>query len=73
VEDEDVCLFGINPINKSKAQKEARLEWWREARFGMFIHWGLYAIPAGQWNDKTGYADWIMTLNKKIIIRVSND
>jgi len=28
------------------------MEWWREARFGMFIHWGLYAIPAGEWNDE---------------------
>jgi len=28
----------------------ASMEWWREARFGMFIHWGLYAVPAGEWN-----------------------
>lgn len=29
---------------------EARLQWWQEARFGMFIHWGVYAIPArGEW------------------------
>ena len=29
---------------------EARMQWFREARFGMFIHWGLYAIPArGEW------------------------
>jgi alpha-L-fucosidase len=27
-------------------QKEARLRWWTEARFGMFIHWGLYAQAA---------------------------
>ncbi len=33
--------------------------WWREARFGLFIHWGLYAIPAGEWNGKTGYGEWI--------------
>ena len=26
-------------------QKNARMQWFREARFGMFIHWGLYAIP----------------------------
>jgi hypothetical protein len=31
---------------ESPAQKEARMEWWTEARFGMFIHWGLYALPA---------------------------
>ena len=29
---------------------EKRIRWFREARFGMFIHWGLYAIPArGEW------------------------
>ena len=28
-----------------------RMAWWREAKFGMFIHWGLYAIPAdGEWH-----------------------
>ncbi len=30
--------------------REERTRWFREARFGMFIHWGLYAIPArGEW------------------------
>ena len=29
---------------------EARMQWFREARFGLFLHWGLYAIPArGEW------------------------
>ena len=27
---------------------EARVQWFREARFGMFIHWGLYSIPPGR-------------------------
>lgn len=35
------------------AREDPRLTWWREARFGMFIHWGLYAIPAGRWQGKT--------------------
>jgi len=37
------------------------MQWWREARFGMFIHWGLYAVPAGTWNGKTDYGEWIRT------------
>lgn len=37
------------------------MAWWREARFGLFIHWGLYSIPAGQWEDETDHAEWIMT------------
>ena len=38
------------------------LSWWREARFGMFIHWGLYAIPAGIWKGEAveGIGEWIM-------------
>ncbi len=38
---------------ETAGQHDARMQWWREARFGMFIHWGLYAIPAGEWNGKT--------------------
>jgi alpha-L-fucosidase len=44
---------------ETQAQHDARLQWWREARFGLFIHWGLYAVPAGEWNGKTNYAEWI--------------
>lgn len=36
-----------------------RLGWWSDARFGMFIHWGLYAIPAGVHGDKNTYGEWI--------------
>jgi len=43
-------------------EKDARMKWWREARFGMFIHWGLYAIPAGEWKGQKipGIGEWIM-------------
>ena len=48
--------------NETKAQRDARMHWWREARFGMFIHWGLYAVPAGVYQDKPvgGAGEWIM-------------
>lgn len=38
------------------------MDWWRSARFGLFIHWGLYAIPAGQWKGQAipGIGEWIM-------------
>lgn len=32
--------------NETPQQKEVRMQWWTDARFGMFIHWGLYALPA---------------------------
>ncbi len=36
-----------------------RMSWWREARFGMFLHWGLYSILGGEWGGRTDYAEWI--------------
>ncbi|HTO73894.1 MAG TPA: alpha-L-fucosidase [Gemmatimonadales bacterium] len=38
------------------------MTWWREARFGMFVHWGLYSILAGEWGGRTDYAEWIRNL-----------
>jgi len=47
---------------ETAAQKDARMAWWRDARFGMFIHWGLYAVPAGTWHGErvNGLGEWIM-------------
>jgi len=41
------------------AADDERMAWWREARFGMFIHWGLYSILAGEWMGRTDHAEWI--------------
>jgi alpha-L-fucosidase len=46
-------------VIETKAAKDSRMQWWREARFGLFIHWGLYAIPEGEWNGQKWYAEWI--------------
>jgi alpha-L-fucosidase len=32
--------------DETEVQKTQRLKWWTDARFGMFIHWGIYALPA---------------------------
>ncbi|HKJ86056.1 MAG TPA: alpha-L-fucosidase [Spirochaetia bacterium] len=54
----------IDPARSQRegAQNDPRLDWWREAKFGMFIHWGLYAIPAGRWDGREipGIGEWIM-------------
>lgn len=51
------------PSPETPAQRDARMEWWREARFGMFVHWGLYSGLAGTWEGKpvgtTGGMEWI--------------
>jgi alpha-L-fucosidase len=51
-----------NYLTESKSDKDARMDWWRDATFGMFIHWGAYAVPAGNYKDKPvkGIGEWIM-------------
>lgn len=53
-------------IKDSEAERDRRLKWWREARFGMFIHWGVYAVPAGEWKGQLipGIGEWIMNRAK---------
>jgi alpha-L-fucosidase len=46
---------------ETKQQKDQRMDWWRDARFGLFIHWGLYSVPAGVWKGETNHAEWIRT------------
>ncbi|MCX6997108.1 MAG: alpha-L-fucosidase [Kiritimatiellaeota bacterium] len=47
---------------ETAAQHDARMQWWREAKFGMFITWGVYAQLAGNYQGKEsdGLAEWIM-------------
>jgi len=48
---------------ETSAAHDARMTWWREARFGMFVHWGLYSCLAGSWDGKpagtSGGMEWI--------------
>ncbi len=53
----------VNYLEESKESFDQRMEWWRDDRFGMFIHWGVYAVPAGIYNNKEVKGDngeWIM-------------
>lgn len=63
-----VCLSCTNKTGQESEKSTTvensndKMEWWREARFGMFIHWGLYADPAGEWKGEriNGISEWIM-------------
>ena len=50
-------------VEESLENYTARMAWFAEAQYGMFIHWGLYAIPAGEWRgeamQKMKYSEWI--------------
>ena len=63
-------LFGAMLLSCSQKQTKTaeeqmvltdnRLEWFRKAKFGLFIHWGIYSVPGGEYNGNTNYAEWIM-------------
>ena len=48
------------------ASQDEKMRWFREAKFGLFIHWGLYAVPAGTWKGQQiqGIGEWIMNRAK---------
>ena len=48
-----------NGVDSSTSDDE-RMAWWREAKFGLFIHWGVYAVPAGKYGDNINHGEWIM-------------
>lgn len=55
--------FSQEKTTTKKLSDKERLEWWHEAKFGMFIHWGVYAQFAGVYNghqQQRGGAEWIM-------------
>jgi len=62
-----LCLTLVMALSlngaESTVERDARMEWWREARFGMFVHWGLYSGLAGTWKGKKvsdrGGMEWI--------------
>ena len=55
---------------ETPAQFEARTQWWREARFGMFIHWGIYAVPADSTDleGKKRVGEWYLS-NKQMQVK----
>jgi alpha-L-fucosidase len=64
------AAFAADPVpaaaDAAKSEHDARLAWFREAKFGLFIHWGLYAVPAGEWKGQPvpGIGEWIMNRAK---------
>ncbi|MBM4029265.1 MAG: alpha-L-fucosidase [Planctomycetes bacterium] len=64
---ENKSLAKAGAAGTKELTKDERMAWWRDARFGMFIHWGLYAVPAGTYQGERvkGIGEWIMN-NAKI-------
>ncbi len=53
-------------------QRAQRMAWFNAARFGMFIHWGVYSVPAGEWQGKTNYGEWFMEETKMPVSQYEN-
>lgn len=65
-----LCLFlsiAGSSVAQTAGNEDQRMKWWHEARFGMFIHWGIYAQWAGVYQGHEqvrGGAEWIMNRSK---------
>jgi alpha-L-fucosidase len=55
-------LSSCSPKENKRAVTEDRMDWWSNAKFGMFIHWGVYSVPAGVYKGQEvdGIGEWIM-------------
>src|SRR5687768_17867341 len=60
------CILLLNSAYSQSKTNDERMAWWREARFGLFIHWGVYAVPAGTYNGQriNGIGECIMNRGK---------
>jgi len=54
---------GVNLVNETPERHDARMAWFREAKFGMFIHWGAYSTAGGEWNGRQvrGVGEWLLS------------
>lgn len=47
-------------LNETKEERDTRMAWWRDGKFGMFIHWGPYAVYGAVYNGKPHKnSEWI--------------
>ena len=60
------AIAQTTPEEAAREMNNPRSKWFREAKFGLFIHWGIYAVPAGTWKGQQigGLGEWIMNRAK---------
>ena len=61
---DDTAAIYSSPPKQTKEQRNARMAWWREAKFGMFIHFGLFSEAGGYWQGKPvgNLGEWMMKI-----------
>ncbi|MEO7211772.1 alpha-L-fucosidase [Mucilaginibacter sp.] len=60
------CFNSLSAQTPKLPTNDPKMKWWKDDKFGMFIHWGLYSVPAGMYHDKPvkGIGEWIMNTAK---------
>jgi len=51
-------LQGNTETGETPAQFAKRTQWWRDAKFGLFIHWGVYSVPNSNHANTWGLGEW---------------
>ena len=64
-------MFERGSSQEAIPQMPERFKWFEEAKFGLFIHWGLFSIPASMWNGvpASRTSEYIM-MQKEIPARI---
>lgn len=70
-------VFICISLNNSFAQSPDKMDWWKEAKFGMFMHWGLYSQTAGYWEGHIAKGNEHFMIHEKISLKeygkIAND
>ena len=70
-----ILLFFL--MNSATAQTSDKMDWWKDAKFGMFLHWGLYSQTAGYWDGHKAKGSEHFMIHEKISLKeygaIAND
>ncbi len=59
-----IFLMNTFVTAQTNTSNDAKMQWWKDAKYGMFIHWGLYAVASGKWGERTTCGEWLMLEGK---------
>jgi len=60
-----ILLSSYNLVTYGQAHND-KMNWWKEAKFGLFLHWGLYSVPGGDWKGKPTRGNEFLMLQQRI-------
>ena len=72
-----VCVVSLNLKIQAQTASVDKMQWWNDAKFGMFIHWGLFSQTAGYWNGHKAKGSEHFMLYERILLKdyakIAND